>query len=133
MKPLALLLVMVLLNGCVALVAGGAGAGAVAYTKGEYGNRYDKPYDSTWQAALDALHQMGISVYNTSKDGGLIEGTRQDGTKVRLALQSIDANTTQVRIRVGKLGEEDFSRQIDLTIRRLLDVGQPESGGQARS
>lgn len=133
MKTLAgLLLLAALLNGCVALVAGGIGAGAVAFTRGELGSSYDEPYDRTWQAALDVLGEMGISIYNTNKDGGLIEGTKKDGTNVRLAIESLTPKTTKVRIRVGKLGNEEESQQIDRNIRRHLNVKQPESNEQAK-
>lgn len=123
MKILAgLMIAALLLNGCVALVAGGAGAGAVAFAKGEYQTHYEKPYDQTWHAALDALKEMGISVHNASKDGGLLEGTKKDGTSVRIILQSAGSDTTEVRVRVGKIGDDDYSQQIDRAIKQRLGI-----------
>lgn len=118
----ALVLATSLMTGCVALIAGGAGAGAVAFAKGEYETSYQRPYDQTWQATQDALKDLGIKTYNTSKDGGLIEATKNDGTAVRVVLQSTDPKTTAIKIRVGKVGDEQYSRTIDNKIRERLGI-----------
>ena len=101
---LVLILAGSLLTGCVALVAGGAGAGAVAFAKGEYVASYERNYEQTWQAALDTMKEERISLHDSSKDGGLMEGNRTDGEDVKLVLESVKPDSTEVRIRVGNLG-----------------------------
>lgn len=115
---LALVALAALLQGCAALVAGGAGAGAVAYVKGEYRITYDAPLEKTWDATFQALKQMDITVYNSVKAGKepRIEGTRKDGTNVRVAFETPSAEKTTVKIRVGKFGDEEASRAIDRRI-----------------
>lgn len=119
---LGLLLFCFPMNGCVAVVAGGAGAGAVAFAKGEYQTSYERPYDQTWQATIDTMQEMNITPYNTSKSGGLFQGKRTDGTEVRIVLQSVKPERTEIKVRVGNLGDEEYSRMIDRKIQARLGI-----------
>jgi len=120
MRGIALLLLFstLILQGCVAVIGAGAGATTVAYLEGELQTNYAAPFNRTWEAALVALKDLEIKVYNTAKDatGGVIEATKADGTKIKLNLKPSGPDTTSVKIRVGIFGDEEASRTISRQI-----------------
>ena len=95
-----------------------AGAGTVAYIKGELQTNYASPLDETWQAALSALQDLGYRIISSQKDGteGEIEARRIGGDKVRVGLSVSGPETTLVKIRVGVFGDEAVSRTIERKI-----------------
>jgi len=114
---LALLSLSLMLEGCVLLVAGaagGAGAGTVAYVKGELKATYAAPLERTWKASLEALESLDIQVSRAEKDdaGGTIEARRVDGTKVTLSVAPAGPDTTTVKIRIGLFGDQEASQTI---------------------
>ncbi len=124
-KGIALLLLslVLILQGCVAAVIGaGAGAGTIAYIKGELQTTYAASLNRTWEATLAALNDLEIKVHSTQKDAteGVIEASKADGTKVKLNLKPASPDTTIVKIRVGILGDEEVSRIISHQISKRL-------------
>jgi len=111
-------------NGCVPLMVGaaGAGVGTYAYVKGQLETAYPATYEQTWQATLDALEGLGISVETSGKDafGGTIKAKRADGTSVRLKVAPITSNSTSVKIRVGLFGDRTVSEGISTEIASRL-------------
>lgn len=127
---LGLLSTSFLLQGCAALVVGGAAAGAgvatVSYIKGELQTTYAASLNSTWDASLVALKDLGIEVASIQKDatGGVIEATRADGTRVKITLSPAGPDTTLVKIRIGIFGNRDASMAIHRKIETKLGVAQ---------
>ena len=117
-----LLCSVLILQGCVAVIGAGAGAGTVAYVRGELQTTYAASFNRTWEASLTALKDLGITVYNTDKDAteGNIEATKADGTKVKINLKPAGSDTTSVKIRVGIFGDEEVSRTISNQISKRL-------------
>jgi hypothetical protein len=113
---------VLMMLGCVAVIGAGAGAGTVAYVKGELQTTYAASFNRTWDASLAALKDLGITVYNTQKDAteGNIEATKADGSKVKLNLKPTGSDTTAVKIRVGIFGDEEVSRTISNQISKRL-------------
>jgi uncharacterized lipoprotein len=113
---------ILMLQGCVAVIGAGAGAGTVAYVRGELQTTYAASFNRTWEASLAALKDLGITVYNTEKDAteGNIEATKADGTKVKINLKPAGVDTTSVKIRVGIFGDEEVSRTISNQISKRL-------------
>jgi hypothetical protein len=110
-----------ILEGCVLLAIGtgaAAGAGAVAYVKGELQTTYAAPLDQTYQATLDALEDLDYRILSTEKDGteGEIEAKRVGGDSVKVKLSVSGRGTTLVKIRVGFFGDEAVSRTIERKI-----------------
>jgi len=133
MRPLAgiallLLLMGLTLQGCAAVVVGGAAAGAgaatVAWVRGELQSTYPASMESTWTATLKALKELGIRVYSSKKDAtaGFIEASKVDTTKVKINLEPAGPGTTRVKIRVGTFGDEEASQAIHREISRRLGV-----------
>lgn len=119
---LFLLCTILMVQGCVAVIGAGAGAGTIAYIKGELQTTYAASFNRTWEASLSALKDLGITVYNTQKDAteGDIEATKADGTKVKINLKPTGSDTTSVKIRVGIFGDEEVSRTISNQISKRL-------------
>jgi len=120
-----LLMISVLSSGCVALLVGGAaaaGAGTVAYVRGELRSTEDAPFERAWAAAQRALRDLEIPVTAQEKDGlsGRITARAAGDRKVTVRLRKVTGTTTEIRIRVGTWGDEAASRQILESIQRRL-------------
>lgn len=106
--------------GCVAalLVGGGAGAGTVAYLKGELKSTEEASIGSVWQAAQKAMKDLEFVVTSEEKDNlsAKLIAHGSDDTKIEINLESASARLTTVRIRVGVFGNEALSR---LTLERI--------------
>ena len=113
---------VLMLQGCVAVIGAGAGAGTVAYVRGELQTSYAASFNRTWEASLAALKDLSITIYNTEKDAteGNIEATKADGTKVKINLKPAGSDITAVKIRVGIFGDEEVSRTISNQISKRL-------------
>ena len=124
---IVLFLVSASLQGCAVLVVGGAagaGAATVAYVRGELQSTYPASMESTWDATLKALKELGIRVYSSKKDAttGFIEASKVDATKVKVNLEPAGPGTTTVKIRVGTFGDEEASLAIHREISKKLGV-----------
>jgi len=120
-----LLLLSFILQGCVLLAIGtgaAAGAGAVAYIKGELQTTYAAPLEQAYQATLNALEDLDYRILSTQKDGteGEIEAKRVGGDSVKVKLSVSGPETTLVKIRVGIFGDEAASRTIERRIASRL-------------
>jgi len=116
-----------MLQGCVLLALGtgaAAGAGAVAYMKGELRVTYTAPLDRIWEATLGALDDLGYGILTSQKgeSGGEIEAKKVGQDKVTVGLLISGPGTTLVTIRVGIFGDEEVSRTIQGKITSRLEV-----------
>ena len=122
-----LLCLSFMLQGCVMLAVGAgaaAGAGTVAYIKGELQTNYAASLDRTWQASLDALRDLDYRIITSGRDGtaGEIEARQIGGDKVKVGLSVSGPETTLVKIRVGVFGDEAVSRTIERKIASRLGL-----------
>lgn len=68
---------------------------------------------------MSTLKDLEIEVSSIKKDatGGVIEGTKADGTKVKINMKLAGPETTLVKIRIGIFGDREgfmaIHRQID--------------------
>ena len=107
------LLVAPLLGGCI-VVAAGAGAGAVAWVRGELTSSVPHDLDQTFaatQRALAAMDLAKISDHKTGLDAQLVSRTALD-KRVEIKLERVSDKLTKVRIRVGVIGDEALSLAI---------------------
>lgn len=107
------LLVAPLLGGCI-VVAAGAGAGAVAWVRGELTSSVPHDLDQTFTAtqhALAAMELAKIDDHKTGLDAQLISRTALD-KKVEVKLERVSDKLTKIRIRVGVIGDEALSLAI---------------------
>ncbi len=99
------------LGGCVAVVAGAAGAGAVAYVRGELESSIPHSLDDVFAASQRALADLKFARIDDNKSGidaQLIARTALD-KKVEIKLERITDKLTKVHIRVGVIGDQDLS------------------------
>jgi len=118
-KPLLLLalvsLSLTLFTGCAALLVGAAaGAGGAAYVQGELKVTEAVALDAAQRAAEQAMKDLKLAVIKRQQDGlsGVIEGRTAADQKVTIKTKRLTVKSTEVRVRVGLLGDETMSRQI---------------------
>ena len=122
-----LLSMSLMMQGCMLVAVGAgaaAGAGTVAYIKGELQTTYAASLDRTWDATLGALKDLDFRIIETQKGGaeGDIEAKRIGGDKVKVALSLAGPGATLVKIRVGTFGDEPTSRAISDKIASRLGI-----------
>jgi len=120
----ALLLVLMLavspliLTGCLAAAAIGggaaAGAGTIAYIKGELKATAGYSIDETWAATVAAVDELEFIVINKVKDAvsAELKAKTADNKTVNIELKRIADNLTEIKIRVNTFGDEALSRYI---------------------
>jgi len=94
--------------------AGAAGAGAVAYVRGELDASLASPYESVVAATDRALQQLQFPKESEAKDGlaASIVARTALSKKVAITLNKVADNLTRVRIRVAIFGDEQISRTL---------------------
>jgi hypothetical protein len=100
-------------TGCV-VVAAGAGAGAVAYVRGDLDTTLNADYEKVVAATREAIEQLEFAKMSDNKDAlkaVLVSRTAQD-KKVEITLQNTGKKITNVKIRVGVFGDEQLSLSI---------------------
>jgi hypothetical protein len=100
-------------SGCVA-VAVGAGAGVVAYVRGDLETTLPNDYDHVVDSAREAVKTLEFVKVSDSKDafkGVLIARTALD-KKVEISFTNAGKNLTNIKIRVGVFGDEQISLAI---------------------
>jgi hypothetical protein len=111
---LAAALLAASLTGCVAVVAGAAGAGTVAWVRGELEATLDANYEKAATAANLAIEQLQFAKISEKKDALtaiLIARTAED-KKVEIKVIKIGDQSAKVQIRVGVFGDEALSLTI---------------------
>lgn len=101
------------LSGCI-LAAAGAGAGAVAYVRGELDAKVDHDYNAVVDATRSALADLEFARVSENKDAlkaVMISRTAMD-KKVEVTLANSGKKLTSIKIRVGVFGDEQVSMTI---------------------
>lgn len=108
---LVALVLLPLLGGCVIVAAGAAGAGAVAYVRGEMQSSVEHDLETVFAAAQRALQQLEFARIDDRKSGidaQLVSRTALD-KRVEIKLKKITDRLTKVQIRVGLVGDQELS------------------------
>lgn len=105
--------VLTITSGCLA-VAAGAGAGAVAWVRGDLEASLNARFDRTVNATNKAIEQLGFAKLSEQKDAllGTIVARNAADKKIEIKLNTVADNVTKVRIRVGVIGDEALSMTI---------------------
>jgi hypothetical protein len=106
---------LVALPGCVAVVAGaGAGAGVVAYVRGDLEATLPNDYNHVVEGAREAIKGLEFTKVSDNKDAlkaVLVAHTALD-KKVEVAITNAGKNLTSIKIRVGVFGDEQLSMAV---------------------
>jgi len=111
---LAMLSLLPLLSGCVILAAGAAGAGAVAYVRGELEANVEADLEAVFKATQRALRKLEfakISEQSSVVDAHLLARTALD-KRVEVKLSRVTNQLTKVEIRIGLVGDQALSLTI---------------------
>ena len=126
-KNSLLLLLMVLAlffnTGCAALVIGGAaGAGSYAYISGEMKSNESISLNRAWNATQKAVKKSGFTVTSKEKDDfyAKLVARGAGDKKLTIKLKRQSDNITEIKIRVGMLGDESMSRLIYDEIKKQI-------------
>ncbi len=120
--PLALaVLVLTFTSGCLA-VAVGAGASAVAWVRGELRTTVNGNFDKTVAAANKAVRQLEFVKISESKDAllAIIVARNAADKKIQIKIENVGGALTNVKIRVGIIGDEPVSLALLEKIRANL-------------
>jgi hypothetical protein len=109
------------LTGCWA-VAGGAGAGTVAYIDGSVGAPVDATLSKTQKAALKAMDDLKYTVISQNEDAQYAEIIARNAKdeKIKVAMEFVSDASTKIEIRVGVFGDQELSLQILEKIKKHL-------------
>ncbi|MHC4128335.1 MAG: DUF3568 family protein [Planctomycetota bacterium] len=124
---LVLICSAVTLTGCTALLVGGAaaaGAGSVAYVRGDLETTEEVSLETAWQAAHVAATNLELTELSGDRNGlsaRVVARTTQD-EKVTIMLEPRGQTTTRVSIRVGFFGNESKSLLVLDAMRRSYDA-----------
>jgi len=116
-------------SGCVAALFGVgvvAGAGTVAYVKGELKSIEDVPYQRLRQAAEETLAMdfgLTLDKIDTSVGETYMAFRDSSGTRTSVTLLMTSGTATELRIRVGTFGNQAKSQLVYDAIKRR--VGTP--------
>jgi len=109
--------------GCGAIVAGAAaGAGAVAYVRGELEATEEAALDDVVNATQAAMGELRFTLTSSEADAvsaRFAAKTANDKTIV-INLKKVTAALTEIRIRVNVFGDEELSRLILDKIKKHL-------------
>ena len=98
-------------TGCLVAAAGAAGAGTVAYIRGELTSTLDTPYDTAVRASNRGLQTLEFAKISENKDALtaiLIYRTAED-KKIEVKVAKVTEASTKISIRVGIFGDEKLS------------------------
>jgi hypothetical protein len=115
---LLLLTTPVVLSGCLAAAAVGggavAGAGTIAYIRGELKSTEGYPFATVWAATVKTVDQLEFIVINKVNDAvsGTYEVVTADNKTVHINVNRVGENITEIKIRIGTFGDETLSRYI---------------------
>ena len=112
-----------ILAGCGAIIVGAAaGAGAVAYIRGELEATEQAPIGEVFAATKAAVDDLEFKVLSADADAyeGKVRAETARGKDISIALERESDTVTTIRIRVDLIGDEDLSRLIHDRIREHL-------------
>lgn len=110
------------ISGCAVVLAGGAGAGTVAYIKGELQGTLDASLSRSLQAtnrSLQSLRYVKVSQEADSTQADITARTAEDA-KLSIKLSRLTDHATKISIRVGLFGDRTVSQNLLDEIRRKL-------------
>ena len=105
--------VMISQAGCLVLAAAGAGAGTVAYTRGDLETTSSKSVAEVYKVIEASCKDMDFEIYKQEQKvfSGLIVANSDFG-KVAFTIKGKSPTKTDLSIRVGTFGDKDASQLI---------------------
>ena len=123
---IALSACVIVMSGCAAaLVAGGigAGVGTAVYVTGSLKEHVEHPPEEVRVATVKGFEDLGMPIIRNVGDSltGEVKSEFSDEKSVKVDLESVGENMTEVTIRVGTFGDEVRSRRVMYAIKNHLE------------
>jgi len=118
--------VLIMSTGCALFLAAGAGVGigGAVYMGGELKQAYAASLEKAWNASLAAVVEMKMRTTEKSIDNldqnREIKGKTEEGKDFQISLEATSKEVTTVKVRIGVLGDEAYSKRIQEAIARNL-------------
>lgn len=124
-----------LLAGCSATMKQTEG-GSYLYESGRLESLETAKLDKTWQAALDAVKDLELTLTETQKDAleATLEAEQANGRPVTVKLFRVDDGTTRVQVKAGSVfaADESVGEVVLRTLRkRIHDPLPADKAGKA--
>ena len=109
-------------SGCLLVAAGAAGAGTVAYVRGDLEATLDHNLDKSTRASNKAIEELKFAKVSEKKDllTVVLLARTADDKRVQITLTRITDSQTKVAIRVAVFGDERVSLAILEKIKEAL-------------
>ncbi len=104
---------LAILPGCI-VAAAGAGAGAVAYVRGELDTTLTTDYSKVVESVRDSIKQLEFAKVSDNKDAlkAVIVARTALDKKVEITITNTGKKLTNIKIRVGLFGDEQLSMAV---------------------
>lgn len=112
---------LIIMSGCVALVAGAAGgAGTAAWLSGKLSQELTTPYEKAIGAAKSGLKSLKLEVTKETREENVtqIKSKYSDGREVWIDVRRINDTLSRVEVRVGLVGDKDAAAKI---LKQIVD------------
>lgn len=124
-----------LLAGCSATMKQTEG-GSYLYESGRLESLESAKLDNTWQAALDAVKDLELTLTGTQKDAleATLEAEQANGRSVTVRMFRVDDGTTRVQVKAGSVfsADESVGEVVLRTLRNRIDNPLPaDQAGKA--
>jgi hypothetical protein len=108
--------------GCMLAVAAGAGAGGYYYIRGDVARDYSHSLERCATATHEALLSLELRNISPRKDAlkARFKARRANGAPVIVKLKRLTENSTQVRVRAGRVGDRGMGEVIHERIQQYL-------------
>jgi len=113
-----------LAGGC-GFLAGAAVAGAgVVYVRGEAHKRYPREVPKVFDASISTLEDLGVIIGERFEGDELatIKGRTAGGEELTMRIKREDTGVTKVKLRVGLLGNREYSQLVFSRMDRRLGL-----------
>lgn len=120
-KLILLLIIIPYISSCI-VAAAGAGGGAALYIKGKSKTTENASLARAWSASIRACKQTSLHIIkkHKNKSDAEISARNKNDEKVVISLKSVASNKTEISVRVGLPGDEDFSIKLHTRIKKNL-------------
>ncbi|MFQ5801346.1 MAG: DUF3568 family protein [Candidatus Methylomirabilales bacterium] len=124
LKISVVILMIAVAAACTTVYSGTGGLsspGEYSHITGDFKQEFSASLDQTWQAILEALQALELTIVKRAKDqlGGEVVAKRADGSDVTVALRPRGLALTFVEIQVGG-GNKEASIRIAQELERRL-------------
>ena len=105
------------LSGCsrkwavIGAAAAAVGTSAYFYVKGDLKRNYEAPIDKTFQAAVQSVKDLELTIDSKKSDAfnGVITGKMVSGKSFTINVKRLEDNLTEVGVRIGTFGDRTRS------------------------